>query len=255
MKILRRLHETGSGMSIFYEGFDAHLYGRLAYLAIRNTVYTGIYNAIKPVKPYNDLSSREKSVIGGISGAVGAVASHPFTVVSIRQILDTQTKVEWRRNYSQNVFEAIGELKAAGEMWNGLKVNVLRHVLYNVTITGPYDYFKEGFFTRFGEYGFVDPLAMLLATGIASAITLPVDNMRTRIVQLHKQTDRNRLNFSGILEGVSKSMRVEGHPFALWAGMATFYPQMFVYAYLTVGISNSFTESWKKKEGLLEWQI
>jgi hypothetical protein len=30
---------------------------------------------------------------------------------------------------------------------------------------------------------------------------------------------------------------------------------MFVYAYLTVGITNAFSESWKRKEGLLEWQI
>lgn len=35
-------------------------------------------------------------------------------------------------------------------MWNGLKANVLRHIVYNITITGPYDYFKEGLFTRFG---------------------------------------------------------------------------------------------------------
>ena len=71
-------------------------------------------------------------------------------------------------------------------MWNGLKANVLRHIVYNVTITGPYDYFKEGFFTRFGEYGFVDPLALLLATGISAAATLPIDNIRTRLVQMHK---------------------------------------------------------------------
>ena len=68
-----------------------------------------------------------------------------------------------------------------------MKVNVLRHLIYNVSITGPYDYFKEGFFTRFGEWGFVDPLALALATGVASAVTLPFDNIRTRLVQLHSQ--------------------------------------------------------------------
>lgn len=91
-KILRQLHENGHGMSVLYEGFDAHLYGRLSYLLVRNTLYTAIYNAVKPVKPYNDLSSREKSWIGAFAGAVGAAVSHPFTVVSIRQILDTQIK-------------------------------------------------------------------------------------------------------------------------------------------------------------------
>jgi solute carrier family 25 oxoglutarate transporter 11 len=57
---------------------------------VRNTIYSLIYNEVKPVKPYNDLSYREKSLIGSFAGAVGTVVSHPFTVVSIRQVLDNQ---------------------------------------------------------------------------------------------------------------------------------------------------------------------
>jgi solute carrier family 25 oxoglutarate transporter 11 len=113
-KILRQTHETGVGLSGLYQGFDAHLYGRLTYLAVRNTIYTVIYNQLKPVKPYNDLSYREKAWIAGIAGIAGAVVSHPFTVVSIRQILDTQIKSEWRRNYSEGVVSAINQLNASG---------------------------------------------------------------------------------------------------------------------------------------------
>jgi hypothetical protein len=170
----------------------------LSYLFVRNTIYTLIYNQVKPAKPYNDLSYREKAWISGFAGAVGAVVSHPFSVISIRQILDGQINTEWRRNYSSSPLEALGQLRAAGETFQGLKVNVLRHILYNVSITGPYDYFKEGLFTRFGEWGFVNPLALLIATGVASIVTLPFDNLRTRRVQLHSQPERNRINFSSI---------------------------------------------------------
>lgn len=113
-KIMRMIHGSGAGISGLFQGFDAHLYGRMVYLGVRNTVYAALYNTFKPLKPYNDLSYKEKSVIGSIAGAVGAVVSHPFSVVSIRQILDTQTKPEWRRNYSEGVFEALNELKASG---------------------------------------------------------------------------------------------------------------------------------------------
>ncbi len=106
-KILRQVHETGAGLSGLYQGFDAHLYGRLTYLAVRNTIYTVIYNQLKPVKPYNDLSYREKALIGGVAGIAGAIVSHPFTVVSIRQALDTQIRQDWRRNYSENVLAAV----------------------------------------------------------------------------------------------------------------------------------------------------
>ena len=75
------------------------------------------------------------------------------------------------------------------------------------------------------------------------------------MIQLHSQPERNRINFKSLPEAVSRAIRIESHPLALWAGMFTFFPQLFVYAYLTVGITNAFTESWKKKEGLLEWQI
>jgi hypothetical protein len=250
-KILRQVHSTGVGFSGVFQGFDAHLWGRLSYLLVRNTIYTVIYNQVKPAKPYNDLSYREKAIIAAVAGAVGAAVSHPFSVVSVRQILDGQINKEWRRNYSASPLEALGQLRASGETFQGLKVNVLRHVLYNVSITGPYDYFKEGFFTRFGEWNFVDPLALLLATGIASAVTLPFDNLRTRWIQLHSQQERNRINFSSITEGISKALLVETHPLSLWAGFYTYFPQVFLYAWLTVGITNSFTESWKRKEGLL----
>jgi len=112
--VIRQIHSTGAGLSAIFEGFDAHLYGRLTYLAVRNGLYSLIYNQVKPVKPYNDLSYREKSLIAAFAGAVGAIFSHPFTVVSIRQILDGQIDKEFRRNYSPSVFEAVGQLKASG---------------------------------------------------------------------------------------------------------------------------------------------
>lgn len=75
------------------------------------------------------------------------------------------------------------------------------------------------------------------------------------MIQLHKEPERNRLNFASIPEAIARAVKVEPHPLALWAGYWTFFPQLFIYAYLTVGITNTFTESWKKKEGMLEWQI
>jgi len=132
-----------------------------------------------------------------------------------------------------------------------LKANILRHVLFNAVITGPYDYFKEGLFTRFGEFSFVDPLALLIATGITAFVTLPIDNIRTKWIQLHKQPERNRLNFSNLADATILSNKTETHALALWAGYYTYFPQLFLYAYLTVGITNAFTESWKRKEGLL----
>jgi hypothetical protein len=57
------------------------------------------------------------------------------------------------------------------------------------------------------------------------------------------------------MQAFAKARATEQHPFSVYAGFYTVVPQIFIYASLTVGITNTFTESWKKKEGLLEWQI
>ena len=193
-------------------------------------------------------------MIGGLAGAVGAYVSHPFTVLSVRQILDIQVKPEWRRNYG-SLQEGYNKLSAAKELKQGLGPNILKHIVYNMALTGPYDYFKEGFFTRFGEYGFVNPLALLIASGIGALVTLPIDNIRNRAIQLFQESERNRTNFRSAMEAVKISMATEGHYMALWAGYQTYFPQFFLYAWMTVGITNTFTDSWKRKQGLLEWQM
>jgi hypothetical protein len=79
-----------------------------------------------------------------LSGFVGGVASYvtsPLTLIAIRQIIDTQTRPEWRRNYG-STSQAIEAIKKEGSLWKGSWQNVLRHVALNVSITGPYDYIR-----------------------------------------------------------------------------------------------------------------
>ena len=128
-------------------------------------------------------------------------------------------------------------------------------MVYNMTITGPYDYFKEGFFTRFGEYAFVNPLALVIASFIGAMATLPFDNLRTRYVQQFKEAERNRINFKNFGQLMKYTLAAERHPMSLWAGFYTYYVGMFMYAWMTVGITNTFADSWKRKQGLLEWQM
>lgn len=133
----------------FYQGFQANLVSRLGYLAIRNTFYKVMYDATKPNKPSNDLTWKEKAILGGAAGGIAAYLTTPFTLISIRQILDTQIKPEWRRNYS-GVSSAMQQLKSTNSQFKGSFANVVRHVALNVSITGPFDFIHESLFTRFG---------------------------------------------------------------------------------------------------------
>lgn len=51
---------------------------RSSFLLVRNTVYKILYDLLKPKKITNDLNAKEKGVLGGVAGVVGAIASNPF---------------------------------------------------------------------------------------------------------------------------------------------------------------------------------
>lgn len=246
------MHARGGGLLQFYDGFQAAFVGRLGYLLIRNSLYKITYDAVKPTKPFNDLTNREKMWIAGISGGIAAWVTTPFTLISIRQILDSQTRPEWRRNYG-GVGAAITKL--GDNKFKGSYENVVRHVLLNITLTAPFDFFHEGLYLRFGDYGFVRPLAIFMAALTSAAITLPFDNARTRIMYSHSDPSRNRLNYKGMLDVFNKSMQLEASNFALWAGFYTYFASTLIYAFLTVGVTSSITNGLKRSNGLKEWQI
>jgi hypothetical protein len=125
-------------------------------------------------------------VISGFAGGIAAYITSPLTLISIRQIVDTQTKKEWKRNYT-STSAAIEVIKKEGSMWRGSWQNVLRHVALNISLTGPYDQAREGLWTTFGDYYFVQPVALLWAASISAAVTLPFDNVRTRFMQAHPE--------------------------------------------------------------------
>lgn len=113
-KIFRQMHELGDGIGGLYHGFQAHLYGRLGYLTIRNTLYKVIYDQVKPIKPSNDLTNREKMVLAGTVGGIAAYLTSPFELISVRQSLDTQIPKAWRRGYDSAPIKAIQSLKSSG---------------------------------------------------------------------------------------------------------------------------------------------
>lgn len=251
-RILREMHSLGNGMSQFYSGFESHLIGRLGYLAIRNTIYKVLYDMNRPEKPTNDLTNNEKIIISSFAGGVAAWAMTPFAVINIRTILDSQIKPEWRRNYggANSGLAALGENK-----FKGAWANVVRHVMINATLTAPFDYYKEWLYLRFGDYGFVKPLAIFASAATSAFLTLPFDNARTRLMQAHSHPERNRMNYTGIIDVFCKSALHEKSHWALWTGYYTYFLSTWVYAVLTIGITSTVTDTIKRSKGISEWNI
>ncbi len=94
-----------------------------------------------------------------------------------------------------------------------------------------------------------------MAALTSSIITLPFDNVRTRIMYSHCDQSRNRLNYKGMLDVFAKSYKFEASNFAMWAGFYTYFASTLIYAFLTVGVTSGISNSLKRANGLKEWQI
>ena len=57
-------------------------------------------------------------ILGAIAGGIAGFVTSPLELISVRQILDTQTKQEWRRNYS-SIGDSIAALRSNGSLWRG----------------------------------------------------------------------------------------------------------------------------------------
>lgn len=255
-KIMKTMHSAGGGFSQFYTGFKAHLSSRLGYLLVRNSLYKAIYDEVKPNKPRNDLTYKEKMLLSGFVGGVAAFVTSPLELVSIRQICDTQTQKIWRRNYTDPI-SALSSIKRKGNsIWKGSGLNVMRHVMLNISLTAPYDWVHERLWIIFGDYGHVQPISLLVASFVASVVTLPFDNWRTKWMNNHTDPSANRINAKTTIGFIDKCVRNEGSMLSPWVGFYPYYLSVLVYATLTVYITDTVTTRIKRGHPELQsWMI
>lgn len=72
---------------------------RLSYIVVRNIIYKTLYDANKPVKATNDLTTREKGVIAAVAGGTAALVTNPLELINTRVIADGGILKQNRRNY------------------------------------------------------------------------------------------------------------------------------------------------------------
>lgn len=68
-------------------------------------------------------------------------------------------------------------------LFKGSFAHVFRLVALNVSLTGPYDYLNEKMFLTFGGMSWNEPVALTWASLWACLFTLPIDNIKTRLMR------------------------------------------------------------------------
>jgi len=224
------------GVRNLYKGLSAALLRQATYTTTRLGVYSSLIESFsqnskgEPVNP----SFLHKLAAGCIAGGVGAVVGTPAEVALIRMTSDGRLPLEQRRNY-KNVFEALYRItKEEGvlTMWRGCSPTIVRAVILNAAQLAGYSKSKELLFSTgyFSESIQTHFLASLSSGFFATAVSIPVDMVKTRI-QTMKIID-GKPQYSGPLNVLSQTIATEG-VFSLWKGFTPYFLRLGPHTILT----------------------
>lgn len=251
-KIFREIHAQGNGLKGLYAGFDSAILARSVHLLVRNLFYKVVYDRVKPKKASNDLTPREKALLGGVAGALGAIVSNPFEVVLIRQQCDGAYASELRRNYG-NFFEGYNRIVAseAGALglFRGVWPSVFKAVALNSSMNGPFNWVNEAMFNCFGDTYVNRPLALVFGAIAGTFAALPFDNVKTRLQLQWSDPNRNRIGYDGFVDCVKKTFLHESWT-GFYSGFYVFFVRAYLYGITTILLMDWITTRSKKKAGL-----
>lgn len=185
-----------NGVSSLYNGLSAAILRQGTYSTTRFAVYD--FGKKTLGSNTKDMPFIQKIALAGFSGFFGGVVGTPADLVNVRMQNDCKLPIEKRRNY-KNCFEALIRIyRTEGylRLHTGTTMASSRGMLMTVGQLAFYDefkyqllktgYFQDNVYTHF--------TASLSAAGIATVITMPLDVLKTRLMNAKPG------EYSGILD-------------------------------------------------------
>jgi solute carrier family 25 oxoglutarate transporter 11 len=209
-----------------------HDIGRLDSALIRQAVYTttrlGVYFSMSDWLKYHvnhgkNLTTWQKVYSSLFAGGLGAVLGTPADLALIRMQSDSTLPPEQRRNY-KHVFDAFSRIineEGFLSCWKGASPTVFRAMSLNLGMLVSYDESKE----RLSHYFTHNPnlvwfLSSVISGGIAATMSLPFDNVKTKLQKQTKNPD-GTLPYKNFLDCAMKTAAREGIT-GFWAGLPTY---------------------------------
>ncbi|XP_013143683.1 PREDICTED: mitochondrial dicarboxylate carrier [Papilio polytes] len=171
------------GVMGLYNGISASLLRQLTYSTARFGIYEMAKQHLAP-KNGQPISFFMSAFLAGLGGFAGGFVGNPADLVNVRMQNDVKLPPEQRRNYKNAIH---GLWKVATEegvlrLWAGASMTCSRAVLMTIGQLSFYDKIKELLLaTKYLEDNvFTHVMSSLLAGGIATTLTQPVDVLKTR---------------------------------------------------------------------------
>ncbi|KAL4239739.1 hypothetical protein ACF0H5_000542 [Mactra antiquata] len=184
------------GVLGFYNGLSASVLRQLTYSMTRFAVYDIGRKAL--TKDGRQMPFYEKVLLAGGAGAMGGFVGTPADMVNVRMQNDVKLPPEQRRNYKHAVDGIYRVLRQEGpaKCFNGATMASSRAVFVTIGQIAFYDQIKglllgSALFEKDNEI--LHFTSSFFAGGIATLLTMPLDVMKTRIMNAPPGTYKNIL--------------------------------------------------------------
>jgi solute carrier family 25 oxoglutarate transporter 11 len=232
--VARELRAEG-GIKGFYKGIDSALFRQLTYTGARFGIYLSVTQWMQSkLEKGQNLSFAQRCFASLMAGGLGAIVGTPADLVLIRMQTDKTLPKELQRNY-KNVFQAFGTIireESVGSLFKGVGPTMIRAMALNLGMLAPYDQAKD-FFAKFLGNGQSTNLAASAVAGfLASAMSLPFDNVKTK-VQRMQILPNGKYPYTGMIDCAKQTMLKDGIR-GFYVGFPTFYFRIAPHAMITL---------------------
>lgn len=183
------------GFLALYNGLSASLLRQLSYSMTRFALYESGKEYL--TQGGKSMAFYEKVLLGASCGGVGGLLGTPADMVNVRMQNDIKLPVDQRRNYKHALdgLWKVAKLEGPQKLFNGATMASSRAMLVTVGQLSCYDQFKQIIlgFSFMKDNLLTHFSASFMAGGVATAITMPLDVMKTRFMNANPGQYKNLL--------------------------------------------------------------
>lgn len=173
-----------NGILGLYNGLSASLLRQVTYSTTRFAIYETVKNEL--MTPGHVMPFYQKVLLAGVSGCIGGFVGTPGDLINVRMQNDMKIAAEERRNYKHALDGVLRVVKEEGapRLFNGATMASTRATLVTIGQLSFYDQFKQLLLkTSFFKDNIATHFtASFMAGAVATLITMPLDVMKTRMM-------------------------------------------------------------------------
>lgn len=232
ISIIKEVYNENKSIKCFYTGLDSAILRQAVYTSTRLGLFyslTDYYTHKKGHKPTTLFNTFASLISGGVGGFVG----NPTDLALIRMQSELNLPINQRKNY-KNVFDVIRiTIREEGilTLWRGSFPTVVRAMYINFSLLVPFEYMKSILQPYVLNFKLKIIYASIVSGAIASILSLPFDNIKTKLQKMRKEKE-GIMPYKGVIDCFRKTYYNEGL-LKLWVGLWIYYLRVAPYAIIS----------------------